>query len=106
MDSRPSMHLFCVLGINDEEEIREPAIKDLEVVEISLHTTMRVSTKEKMKLQVTIEGTPLLALVDTGHTHNLINTSTAHELAIPTAPRPRIKGANKFWFLRAQTCVW
>nr|GLL22190.1 uncharacterized protein LOC109155092 [Ipomoea trifida] len=40
---------------------------------------------------VLIEGTPLLALVDTGSTHNFINTSTALGLALPTAPRPGVK---------------
>nr|GMC72022.1 AC090485_10 Putative retroelement [Ipomoea batatas] len=50
-----------------------------------------VSTGEMMKLRVLIEGTPLLALVDTGSTHNFINTSTALGLALPTAPRPGVK---------------
>nr|GMC88607.1 serine carboxypeptidase-like 45 [Ipomoea batatas] len=84
-------HLFCVLGINEEEESDETTIEDLEVAEISLHAITGVSTGEMMKLRVLIEGTPLLALVDTGSTHNFINTSTALGLALPTAPRPGVK---------------
>nr|GMD86704.1 putative mitochondrial protein [Ipomoea batatas] len=70
-------NLFCVLGINEEEDSDGTTIEDLEVAEISLHAITGVSTWEMMKLRVLIEGTPLLALVDTGSTHNFINTSTA-----------------------------
>nr|GMD01376.1 AC087852_2 putative reverse transcriptase [Ipomoea batatas] len=78
-------------SINEEEESDETTIEDLEVAEISLHAITGVSTREMMKLRVLIEGTPLLALVDTGSTHNFINTSTALGLALHTAPRPGVK---------------
>nr|GMD93470.1 putative mitochondrial protein [Ipomoea batatas] len=78
-------------SINEEEESDETTIEDLEVAEISLHAITGVSTGEMMKLRVLIEGTPLLALVDTGSTHNFINTSTALGLALHMAPRPGVK---------------
>lgn len=48
---------------------------------------------EELKIHVQIGDKPLLALIDTGSSHNFIKTATAHALELAVSPRPGMKFA-------------
>lgn len=54
------------------------------MAEIFLRAISGVDTDKMMKIQVTIVVRPLLALIDSGSTHNLIDAT--REIELPTCP--------------------
>lgn len=73
--------LFCILGIDDEEDTFEQGIEVTNIVEISLYAITSVKIGQMMKVGVSVVGGEhLVALIGFGTIHNLINTSTAHKL--------------------------
>jgi hypothetical protein len=57
------------------EEGTEPAI--------SLYAVSGISTGDTMRLQVDINGHRLMALVDSGSTHNFVNNDLAQQIGLP-----------------------
>jgi hypothetical protein len=58
----------------DDDVAEEEVVEELG---ISLHAITGINVGETMKLQITIGGTPLVALVDTGSTHMFIKEEVA-----------------------------
>jgi hypothetical protein len=77
----------------DDDVVEEEAVEELG---ISLHALTGIDVGETMKLWITIGGTPLVALVDTGSTHTLIKEEVATQLGLLVEPRPglSVKVAN------------
>jgi hypothetical protein len=65
----------------DEEDI----VEDLG---ISLHALTGIDIGDTMKLQVTINGSMLVALVDSSSTHTFIREAVASQIGLRVAPRP------------------
>ena len=57
----------------------------------SLHAVAGVTMARTVRIQVTIGSTPLIALLDTGSTHNFIAEDTAVRSGLPIQSRPRLK---------------
>lgn len=70
-----------MLEIEDEDAVGEP----IEQAEISLHALTGIRASHTMQLQVQVAGQTLLALVDSGSTHNFIAEGTARRLGLPLA---------------------
>jgi hypothetical protein len=62
-----------------DDDVAEEAVEELG---ISLHALTGIDVGETMKLQITIGGTPLVALVDTGSTHTFIKEEVATQLGL------------------------
>lgn len=62
----------------------------------SLHAIIGIRTEDTMQLEVTLNGQELLALLDTGSTHNFINCTAAQRNRITLEPTPgrHVKVAN------------
>lgn len=72
-----------MLEIEDEDALAEPG----EQAEISLHALTGIRSNRTMQLQVQIAGQTVLALVDSGSTHNFIAEGTARNLGLTCAAR-------------------
>jgi hypothetical protein len=57
-------------------------VEDIEELGISLHALTDIDVANTMKLRVKINGTKLLAPVDTGSSHTFIRESVAHQLGL------------------------
>nr|GLL21490.1 uncharacterized protein LOC109155092 [Ipomoea trifida] len=86
-------HLFCILNVCDEDDPLDAEEEAPDVAEISLNAIAGVSTGKMMKLKIVIADQPLLALIDTGNTHNFINATTVKTLDLATSPRPGMRVA-------------
>jgi hypothetical protein len=73
----------------DEEDVTED-------LGISLHALTGINIGDTMKLQVTINGSMLVALVDSGSTHTFIREAVASQIGLQVAPRSglSVKVAN------------
>jgi hypothetical protein len=73
----------------DEEDIAED-------LGISLHALTGIDIGDTMKLHVAINGSMLVALVDSGSTHTFIREAVASQIGVQVAPRPglSVKVAN------------
>jgi hypothetical protein len=73
----------------DEEDVAED-------LGISLHALTGIDIGDTMKLQVTINGSMLVALVDSGTTHTFIREAVASQIGLQVAPRQglSVKVAN------------
>jgi hypothetical protein len=65
-----------LLELDDDVE----EVEAIEELGISLHALTGIDVANTMKLRVKINGTELLALVDTGSSHTFIRDSVAHQL--------------------------
>jgi hypothetical protein len=81
-----------LLELDDRVE-EEAAVEELG---ISLHALTGIDVSEMMKLQVSISGMSLVALVDTGSTHTFIKEEVAMQLGLSVDLRPSlsVKVAN------------
>ena len=63
---------------------------------ISLSTLTGITTNCTMKLQVSIGGSELMALVDSGSTHTFVHDDVVHRLGLDIEHRPglTVKAAN------------
>jgi hypothetical protein len=68
-----------------DDDVVEEAMEELG---ISLHALTGIDVDETMKLQMTIGGTPLVALVDTGSMHTFIKEEVAVQLGLWVESRP------------------
>jgi hypothetical protein len=81
-----------LLELDDRVE-EEAAVEELG---ISLHALTGIDVSEMMKLQVSISGMSLVALVDTGSTHTFIKEEVAMQLglSVDLCPSLSVKVAN------------
>jgi len=56
----------------------------------SLHAVAGVTMARTVRIQVTVGSTPLIALLDTGSTHNFIAEDAAVRFGLPIQSRPRL----------------
>jgi hypothetical protein len=68
-----------------DDDVAEEAMEELG---ISLHALTDIDVDETMKLQITIGGTPLVALVDTGSMHTFIKEEVTAQLGLWVESRP------------------
>jgi hypothetical protein len=63
---------------------------------VSLHAITRIRREDTMQLRVVLNGQEMLALLDTGSTHNFINYKAAQQCGVTLEPTPRhhVKVAN------------
>lgn len=81
-----SMKGIYMLELDDDNAADEPS----EQAKISLHALTGIQASRTMQLQVNIAGHTVLALVDSGSTHNFIAKGTAHRLGVACADRNRL----------------
>ncbi|XP_068639395.1 uncharacterized protein [Aristolochia californica] len=86
------------LEMKDEEEAKNSEVEQLEVEEpaISLHTITGLQSTTTMQVCAVVNEQPLLSLVDSGSTHNLLSFMAAKFLKLPiqTWPGASISVAN------------
>lgn len=68
----------------DNEEIPEHDIDEATI--ISLHAFTGIRTEDTMQLNIQYKGAVLRALLDSGSTHNFINSATTCHLGMPIRP--------------------
>jgi hypothetical protein len=75
----------------DEEDVAED-------LGISLHALTGIDIDDTMKMHVAINGSMLVALVDSGSTHTFIREAMASQISLQVAPRPSlsVKVTNGF----------
>ncbi|XP_068639396.1 uncharacterized protein [Aristolochia californica] len=73
------------LEVKDEEEAKSSEVEQLEVEEpaISLHTITGLQSTTTMQVCALVNEEPLLSLVDSGSTHNLLSFTAAKFLKLP-----------------------
>ena len=57
-------------------------------IQISLNVVTRITTSQTMQIQLSINGRDFLALLDSGSTHNFIDSDTAVDLNLQRTPAP------------------
>jgi hypothetical protein len=82
--------LFFVDSVveDDEDDVEDTA--DTETPVFTLHAMAGVPVGNPILLQVTLGAASLVALVDTGSTHNFIGEAAAHRTGLSIQPRPRL----------------
>ena len=73
---------------DDDQEEQDPVV--------SLHAITGIRREDTMQLRVVLNGQELLALLDTGSTHNFINCKAAQQCGVTLEPTPgrHVKVAN------------
>jgi predicted aspartyl protease len=65
---------------NTKIETSTPSTTKHSHIEISLHAVIGITTSQTMQVQITINGRDFLTLLDSGSTHNFIDSETAAAL--------------------------
>ena len=80
------------MEIDDTDDDAAAEVDDgpLEAPVFSLHVVVGVTVGAPILLHITLGSTTLVALVDTGSTHNFITEVAAHRTELPILPRPRL----------------
>ena len=74
------------------EMAAQPAAQTADVQPtVSLYAIARIRTANAMRLPVTINGCRLVALLDSGSTHNFIDTKLLRRLRLATSAHPTIQ---------------
>lgn len=110
--------LFLLDSVEDEDEAdeveEEPNTKGAtDSAVFSLHAVAGIYTNNSLLLRVSLGATSLVALVDTGSTHNFIGEAAAERTGLQPQPRPRLtatvangdKIACPGVFRRAPICI-
>src|SRR5688572_26032971 len=73
---------------DDDQEEQDPVV--------SLHAITGIRREDTMQLRVVLNGQELLALLDTGSTHNFINCKATQQCGVTLEPTPgrHVKVAN------------
>jgi hypothetical protein len=66
------------------------AIGETEAPVFSLHAVAGLPVGKTMQVRVSVGVTSLIALLDTGSTHNFIGEDAARRTGLPVQPRPRL----------------
>jgi hypothetical protein len=82
--------LVFVDSMEDEDEDATDDGADTETPVFSLHAVAGVPVGNPILLRVKLGAVNLVALVDTGSTHNFIGEAAAHRTGLPVQPRPRL----------------
>jgi hypothetical protein len=88
--NRVCRRLFFIDGVEIDVESAGDAALDMEAPVFSLHVVAGVSSWDTMQVQASLGATAVVALLDTGSTHNFIGESAAHRSGLPIQPRPRL----------------
>lgn len=90
--NRVCQHIFLLdLAEAEEGDEVEPAEQDADVPLISLHAIVGVRTSETMQVHIHLGGATLLALLDSGSTHNFVFEDVASRTALNLLPRCNMK---------------
>eukprot|EP00267_Zea_mays_P046571 XP_020398954.1 uncharacterized protein LOC109942005 [Zea mays] len=87
--NRICKRLFLLEGLEEEDE----AVEDVGTEEtpvFSLQALAGVALTDTMQLQVTLGATSLVAMLDSGSTHNFISEVAAARTGLPLEHRPRL----------------
>lgn len=83
--------LFFVDSVEEDDDGEDSeATQDVEVPTFSLHAVAGVPTNAALLLIVVVGTASLVALVDTGSTHNFIEEEAALRTGLHIQPRPRL----------------
>ncbi|XP_035823519.1 uncharacterized protein [Zea mays] len=87
--------LFFIEGVEIDDAIDSSAAAAADTGEtdapiFSLHAVAGVSMGKTMQIRVVVGATTLIALLDTGSTHNFIAEEAARRSGLPILPRPRL----------------
>jgi hypothetical protein len=82
--------LFFVDSVDDDDDDKADALADIETPVFSLHAVASVPVGTPILLQVVLGNATLIALVDTGSTHNFIGEAAALRTRLAIRPRPRL----------------
>jgi hypothetical protein len=88
--NRICKRLFLLEGLEEEED---EAVEDAGTEEtpvFSLQALAGVALTDTMQLQVTLGATSLVAMLDSGSTHNFISEAAAARTGLPLEHRPRL----------------
>jgi hypothetical protein len=89
--NRTCQRIFFVDGIEiTDDDAATDAEQATEAPIFSLHAVAGVPTCDTMQVRVSIRATTLVALLDTGSTHNFIAEDAARRTGLPIQPRPRL----------------
>jgi len=87
-------HIFFVDGVEIDDVEGGAAHQEddaaTETPVFSLHAVAGVAVGAPILLRVTLGAATLVALVDTGSTHNFIGEAAAHHTGLTIIPRPRL----------------
>ena len=90
--NRVCKRLFLLDGAvedrDDPPDAAEPATAEAESPLFSLHAIAGVRFTNTMQLDVVLGGTSLIALLDSGSTHNFISESVAQRTGLPLQRHP------------------
>jgi hypothetical protein len=82
--------IFFLDGVEIEEAKAETGGAETDAPCFSLQVVARVAPGDTMQIADTLGPVSLVALLDSGSTHNFISAATAHQSGIPIQRRPRL----------------
>ncbi|XP_066323760.1 uncharacterized protein [Miscanthus floridulus] len=88
--NRVCRRLFFIDGVEIDAEPAGDAATDMAAPVFSLHAVAGVPSWDTMQVQASLSATAVVALLDTGSTHNFIGERAAHRSGLPIQPRPRL----------------
>ncbi len=90
--NRVCRRIFHIAGVELDDDAAADAHEEptTESPVFSLHAVAGVPRGGTLQIAVTIGGAPLVALLDSGSTHNFISASAAPRTRLPVESRPRL----------------
>ncbi|WVZ59355.1 hypothetical protein U9M48_009508 [Paspalum notatum var. saurae] len=88
--NRVCRRLFFIAGVELDEEPAGAEQDDVEAPVFSLHAMAGVTLYDTMQVRAFLGTAAVLALLDTGSTHNFIAEHAARCSGLPIQPRPRL----------------
>ncbi|XP_066320384.1 uncharacterized protein [Miscanthus floridulus] len=86
--NRVCKRLFLLEGVEEEDDAEDAATEDAPV--FSLQAIAGVTFSDTMQITVTLGPASLVALLDSGSTHNFISKVAVHRSGLPLQRRPRL----------------
>jgi hypothetical protein len=79
-------------AVEDKEDVPElsEAGANEEIPHFSLHAITGVRFSDTMQIRVVLGGMSLVALLDSGSTHNFISEAVVQRIGLPLQHRPRL----------------
>jgi hypothetical protein len=88
--NRVCRRLFFIVGVEIDDGTVGDAAPNLEAPVFSLHVVAGVPLYDTMQVRASLGTTTVVALLDTGSTHNFIGERAAHRSGLPIQPCPRL----------------